>query len=182
MSQQTRQKDGSTTHPGFRLWLTSYPSEVFPATVLQSGIKMTNEPPIGLKSNMLGSYKTDPLSDPSFFSSNYHSGNFKRVAFGLTMFHAILLQRCNYGPLGWNQNHHFTASDLQISMRQLHYFINQYERVPFNALKYLIGQCNYGGRVTESADQRVLMALLEDFLSEKVLDPDYAYCEDEVIG
>lgn len=67
-------------------------------------------------------------------------------------------------------------------MRQLHYFIDSYDNVPFNALKYLIGQCNYGGRVTESADQRVLMALLEDFLSEKVLEPDYAYCEDEVVG
>ena len=26
------------------------------------------------------------------------------------------------------------------------------------------------------------MALLEDFLSEKVLEPDYAYCDDENIG
>ena len=67
-------------------------------------------------------------------------------------------------------------------MRQLHYFIDRYDEVPFNALRYLIGQCNYGGRVTESADQRVLMALLEDFLSLKVLEPGYAYCEDETIG
>ena len=36
--------------------------------------------------------------------------------------------------------------------------------------------------MTESADQRVLMALLEDFLSEKVLEPDYAYCEDASVG
>ena len=67
-------------------------------------------------------------------------------------------------------------------MRQLHYFLDRYEYVPFNALKYLIGQCNYGGRVTESADQRVLMALLEDFLSDKVLEPDYAYCDDDTVG
>ena len=143
---------GETSHSSFRLWLTSYPSENFPATVLQGGIKLTNEPPIGLKSNMLGSYKTEPLADSNFFSSNSSSAHFKKIAFGLTMFHAILLQRCNYGPLGWNQNHRFTVSDLQISMRQLHYFIDQYEQVPFNALKYLVGQCNYGGRVTESAD------------------------------
>ena len=67
-------------------------------------------------------------------------------------------------------------------MRQLDYFIDKYSRVPFNALKYLIGRCNYGGRVTESADIRVLMALLEDFLSEKVLRPGYAYCDDETVG
>lgn len=64
---------------------------------------MTNEPPIGLKSNMLGSYQAGKLADPEFFNGNLKApGNFKKIAFGLTMFHAILLQRCNYGALGWN--------------------------------------------------------------------------------
>lgn len=37
-------------------------------------------------------------------------------------------------------------------MNQLYQFVDRYDSVPFEALNYLIGQCNYGGRVTESAD------------------------------
>ena len=42
-------------------------------------------------------------------------------------------------------------------------------------IKYLIGECNYGGRVTDDKDLRVLHALLEDFIHLDILKPDYKY-------
>lgn len=44
------------------------------------------------------------------------------------------------------------------------------------ALSYLTGECNYGGRVTDAHDRRTLMCILDVFYCEAaVLDDDYRY-------
>ncbi|KAG5499406.1 hypothetical protein JIQ42_04223 [Leishmania sp. Namibia] len=165
-------------HRDYRLWLTSLPSEVFPIAILQDGVKLVQEPPKGLKSNLMQSYLSDPVADAQFFEAAFTPAVWHKLLFGLCFFHAVVQERRQYGPLGWNRPYEFNETDRRISVRQLQMLLNENELVPYEALLYLIGECNYGGRVTDDWDRRCLLATLEVYLTPSILEDDYVFCDD----
>jgi hypothetical protein len=82
--------------------MTSAPSQHFPVNILQGSVKMTNEPPAGLRANMRRSYGLEPLCSEAFFEGCSQPLPFKRLLFGLVFFHAVVQERQRFGALGWN--------------------------------------------------------------------------------
>ena len=57
-------------------------------------------------------------------------------------------------------------------------FLNYYEDIPYDALKYMVAEANYGGRVTDPMDRRAINLILSDFYSPDVLKDNHKFTED----
>ncbi|AAZ13090.1 dynein heavy chain, putative [Trypanosoma brucei brucei TREU927] len=160
-------------HKEFRLWLSSVPTTQFPIGILQRAIKMTTEPPTGIKANMLRLY--NQFSEEQFAE---HTGSNPQIycslLFALCFFHSILLERRKFGNLGYNVVYDFTTSDFEVSENIIALYIgnmatDRVEDIPFVTIRYLIAEASYGGRVTDDWDRRVINTYISQFMCPAIL-------------
>ncbi|CAG5929115.1 unnamed protein product [Menidia menidia] len=163
-------------HTDFRLFLSSMPTKVFPVTVLQNSVKVTNEPPKGLRANMRRAF-TEISS--TFFEDHTLGSQWRKMVFGLCFFHAIIQERKKFGPLGWNIRYAFSDSDRECALLNLNLYC-KHGTIPWDALIYITGEITYGGRVTDAWDQRCLRTILRRFFSPEILQPGYTFCSSGV--
>jgi len=138
--------------------------------VLQGGLKLTNEPPKGLKANM-----TRSLTD---LGSERYEGcskqkEYKKLVFALAYFHAAILERRKYGAIGWNIAYEWMNSDFNTSELNLRMYLDEQPEVPYQALNYLVARVNYGGRVTDDKDVRCISAMLKKYFTAEIMNDNY---------
>jgi len=143
---------------------------------------MTTEPPRGIKANLKRSY-TNLITEETFVScisgKTNNQAAFNKLLFGLCFFHATVQERRKFGPLGWNIRYEFNDSDLQTSIQMLTNFLLDNETIPWDAMRYMTGQINYGGRVTDDWDRTLLLHILNRFYNEKVVPRTYADSDED---
>jgi dynein heavy chain len=159
-------QSNNTIDSNFRLWLTSMSSPHFSINISKLSIKITMEPPKGLKLNLTRQFYNirdedlEACSKPDLFKSFF---------FSLCFFHAIVQDRRKFGPIGWNVKYDFTNEDLIVSRKQLKNFLEEYENVPYKVLNYLGAEINYGGRITDDKDQRLIRTIFLSYINPNVL-------------
>mmetsp|Transcript_8280 Transcript_8280/g.4426 ORF Transcript_8280/g.4426 Transcript_8280/m.4426 type:complete len:162 (+) Transcript_8280:1040-1525(+) len=102
---------------------------------------------------------------------------YKRMLFGLAFFHAIILERRKFGAIGWNIPYEWMNSDFETSQMQLRNFLDEQPEVPYTAISVIISEINYGGRVTDDKDKRLIAAILNKYMNPKIMDQNYYFDE-----
>lgn len=62
---------------------------------------------------------------------------------------------------------------MAVSRKQLKLFVEQYDEVPFKVLNYIGAVVNYGGRVTDDKDARLISTLLRRYIGPNNLIDGY---------
>lgn len=61
----------------------------------------------------------------------------------------------------------------QVSESLLSLYLDEYEEIPWDALKFLIAGINYGGHVTDDWDRRLLTTYINQYFCPAVIDTPF---------
>ena len=164
----------------FRLFLSASPIEGFPISLLQRSLKIAQEPPRGIKANMMRLYANQPKT----FKPCQDDRSFRKAVFGLSWFHSILLERKKFKTLGWNVSYAFNDSDYTVCEDSIANYMGRLEegaasldyvkggKIPWQAIQYLIADCNYGGRITDERDRRLIKVYVKEIFDDLLVGPE----------
>jgi len=162
-----------TIHEDMRIWLSCAPSDDFPIGLLHQSLKITNEPPKGIKAGMIKTFSSVVSQD---MLDKYEFREWKSLVFTLSFLHSIVLERKKYGPLGWCVPYDFNNSDIEASI----IFVDkQFEKglqiddkmlpakmINFKTLVNVVSVILYGGRIIDRKDGELFKVIIESYLED----------------
>jgi len=167
--------------PDFRLWLTGEPHPKFPIGLLQLAIKVTNEPPKGLKAGLHRTFTTIINQD---FMEKIDIDKWRTITYVICFLHSIVQERRKFGPLGWCVPYEFNNSDLEASLSFLEKHISantmpgsssMNNPINWPTVKYMITEVQYGGRITDDLDGKLFKTYGNAYLNDKIFTPNFTF-------
>lgn len=164
-------------HRNFRLFLTMETNPKVPVNLLRMSRILMFEPPPGIKANLQESLRSIP---PSRLSRGPTER--ARLYFMLAWLHAVVQERLRYVPLGWTKVYEFNDSDQDCAFNTIDKWLDTAsggranispEKIPWDAIRSLLKQSIYGGRIDNEYDQRLLDSFVNNLFTPECYDIDF---------
>lgn len=162
--------------PNFRCFLSAEPPATtalsnLPESLLQSCIKVANEAPTDLKSNLRRVWANFSLQH---IATSARPSEYQGCLFALCVFHALVLGRRRFGAQGWSRPYSFNTGDLLICADVLRRYLerplsSKTQQLPWDDLRYIFGEIMYGGHITDHWDRITCNAYLSSVFTPGVL-------------
>jgi len=108
--------------------------------------------------------------------------DFRKSVYGLCWFHALLIERKKFKTLGWNVSYAFNDSDYSVCEDLMAIYMGRHNKegkpaetyekrapIPWAAIQYLIAEANYGGRITDDRDRRLIKVYAKEIFNENLI-------------
>jgi dynein heavy chain len=166
----------SEIDPDFRLWITCEITERFPIGLLQLAIKVTLEPPAGLKAGLDRTYSTTVSQD---MLEKIDDSKWRNLIYSQSFLHSIVQERRKFGAIGWCVPYEYNTSDIDACLLFLekHVATSLMLNIPISwvTVQYMVSEVQYGGRITDDLDRELFNTYTKKWMSEDVFKPTFAF-------
>lgn len=161
-------------HPDFRIWITTEPHNDFPISLLQMSIKFTYEPPQGIKAGLIATYS----GMNQIMLDQCDAAQYIPLIYVVSFLHSVVQERRKFGPLGWNIPYEFNSADWLASCMFMNNHLSDFDPkrgISWQTVRYMIGEVQYGGRVTDDYDKRLLNTFSKVWFSDALFTEDFEF-------